>query len=174
MEASRGPLSTSLAGSQLDKTVHDITPQQFRSPGTHMAGLDHATPATASTAFWGDLETPTIGSDSPAAVGQLDLCYADEDHRPELQVDPEQSSMPRSARVGHTSLGQVGPVAVDGSDTEALMADTTPVYHASRLQWHASMGASPIDLVTPSTGVASTVATPTFSESSDVVDLTLT
>ena len=53
-------------------------------------------------------------------------------------------------------------------------ADLTPVHCIANVQWQSRVVASPIDLVTPSSGVASTVATPTFSKSGDLVDLTQT
>ncbi|DBB04272.1 TPA: hypothetical protein ACH3X1_012770 [Trebouxia sp. C0004] len=158
-----------LAASRLDPT----TPE---GPSL-TAGDSAAAPDTASTVIWGDLEIPISPADSPVTHAQTDLHQhasrvGDDLHELQPSPDPLQLSSPASAdQIGG---GETGTTMHGRELQHDGGADLTPVHCIANVQWQSRAGASPIDLVTPSSGVASTVATPTFSESGDLVDLTQT
>ena len=155
------------------------TPASLRSPtGTiQQAGVSHAAPDTASTEVWGELEVCISPADSPAATMPSELQQPPLtrlfDSLPELQPDAVQTpSATSDTAFGQSRLGQAF-AAVHGSGVvDVAEAESTPAHEVANTRWQASWGATPIDLVTPSTGIASSVATPTFSECSDLVDLT--
>lgn len=156
------------------------TPASARSPtGTiQQAGVGHAAPDTASTEVWGDLEVCLSPADSPAATMPSELQQPPLtrllDTLPELRPGAVQTPFATSGtEAGQSRLGQAF-AAVHGHGVVDVMAEAelTPAHEVANTRWQASWGTTPIDLVTPSTGIASSVATPTFSESSDLVDLT--
>lgn len=178
----RTPDCEQAAGSNLEPitSVSRIPEDASRgcgSPRGHQ-GHDAAGPDTPSTAVWGDLEISVSPADSPVASAPPGLrcvgCSSVTDNNQcDLLPELEQASVPTQARVGGSRLEQHSLETVN-SATAVANSESTPAGRASSLRWQSRMGASPIDLVTPSTGVASTVATPTFSESSELVDLTQT
>ena len=141
---------------------------------TLRAGDTAAAPDSASTVVYGDIEVSISPADSPVTHPQTDLRqHASRvgDHLHELRPSPDPLQLSSPA-----SPNQIGNEAtratMHGRDLQHDgRADLTPVHCIANAQWQSRVGASPIDLVTPSTGVASTVATPTFSESGDLVDL---
>jgi hypothetical protein len=165
-----------LSDFRLDGATHSTPPSDPTSPGaTLRAGDTAAAPDTASTVVYGDIKVPISPADSPVTHPQTDLhqhaiSRVGDELRP--SPDPLQLSSP-------APLNQIG-----GEETCTTMhgrdlqhdggADLTPVHCIANVQWQSRVVASPIDLVTPLSGVASTVATPTFSESGDLVDLTQT
>ena len=159
--------------------MHSTQPSDPTSPEgpTLRAGDSAAAPDTASTVVWGDIEVPISPADSPATHPQTDLCQhasgvGDDLHEPRQSPDPLQLSSRASAN--QTGIGETC-ATLDGRDPQHDgRADLTPVQYIANVQWRSRAGTSPIDLVTPSSGMASTVATPTFSESGDLVDLTQT
>ncbi len=168
-----------LSDFRLDGAMHSTPPSDPTSPEgrSFRAGDSAAAPDTGSTVVWGDLEVSISPADSPVTHAQTDLRQhasrvGDDLH--ELRPSPDLLQLSSPA-----SVDQMG-----GEETCATMhgrslqhdggADLTPVHYVANVQWQSMAGASPIDLVTPSSGVASTVATPTFSESGDLVDLTQT
>ena len=138
--------------------VQLVTPQ-LTAASRQPAGYDAAAPGSASTA-WVDLDIPTTPLNNPVEVDQPCWRHA------QLQGDPREAC---SASQAH-QRSVAGRVSSKGAAAPGL--EVTPSGHAGRLQHTLSLGASPIDLLTPSTGAASTVATPTFSEMSEVCDLT--
>lgn len=155
------------------------TPASLRSPtGTmQQAGVSHAAPDTASTEVWGELEVCISPADSPAATVLSNFQQPPPtrlfDTLPEPQPDAVQTPWATSGtEAGQSRLGQAF-AAVQGSGVVGVAeAESTPAHEVGNTRWQASWGATPIDLVTPSTGIASSVATPTFSETSELVDLT--
>ncbi|KAL0048711.1 hypothetical protein WJX82_009391 [Trebouxia sp. C0006] len=169
-----------LAASRLDGAMHSNPPSDPTSPeGPTLRARDStAAPDTASTVVYGDIEVPISPADSPVTHPQTDLRQhaisrvGDDLHELRPSPDPLQLSSPAPP---HQIGGEETRATVHGRDLQHDGgADLTPVHCIANVQWQSRVGASPIDLVTPSTGVASTVATPTFSESGDLVDLTQT
>ncbi len=160
--------------------MHSNPPSDPTSPeGPTLRARDStAAPDTASTVVYGDIEVPISPADSPVTHPQTDLRQhaisrvGDDLHELRPSPDPLQLSSPAPP---HQIGGEETRATVHGRDLQHDGgADLTPVHCIANVQWQSRVGASPIDLVTPSTGVASTVATPTFSESGDLVDLTQT
>ena len=159
--------------------MHSTQPSDPTSPeGPSLkAGDSAATPDTASTVVWGDIEVPIFPADSPVTHPQTDLRQhasrvGDDLHELRPSPDPLQLSSPASAdQTGDEETGST----MHGRDLQHDgRADLTPAHYIANVQWQSRAAECPIDLVTPSSGVASTVATPTFSESGDLVDLTQT
>ncbi len=162
--------------------MHSTPPSGPTSPEgpTLRAGDSAAAPDTASTVVYGDIEVPISPADSSVTHPQTDLRQhaisrmGNDLHELRPSPDPLQLSSPAS------------PNQIGGEETETHStmhgrdlqhdgrADLTPVHCIANVQWQSRAIASPIDLVTPSSGVASTLATPVFSESDDLVDLTQT
>ncbi|KAL0042957.1 hypothetical protein WJX79_005070 [Trebouxia sp. C0005] len=138
-----------LAAFRLDGAMHNTQPSDPTSPkGPSLrAGDSTAAPDTASTVVWGDIEVPISPADSPLSS----------------PASPNQIGNEETCTTMHGR-----DLQHDGR------TDLTPVHYMANVQWQSKAGPSPIDLVTPSSGVASIVATPTFSESGDLVDLTQT
>lgn len=115
-------------------------------------------PNSAGTVAWGDLESPTTPSGWPIEAAQLRRRHG----RP--SDDQREANSRAHQRNGAAASGSKGAVVP--------CRDAAARYDVCSLQHIVSSSASPIDLLTPSTGAASTVATPTFSEMSEVCDLT--
>lgn len=125
-----------------------------RLPGGYIPAPNRA--CTAACVL--DLDSPTTPSGCPVEVAQP-------------RSRPGQLQDDRSDACGMLPARQENVAAPSGSQEGVVpcMAGA-PSHHLCSLQ--RTPGASPIDLLTPSTGAASTVATPTFSELSEVCDLT--
>lgn len=137
-----------------------LSPQATKAVSTQPAG--HDAPDSTSTVAWADLQIPKTPSDNPLWGAQ-----SWSPQKGQQQADQE-GGLSRSQGRQRNAAGQAG------SQTGAVLPsiNATPSYHKCRLQHRLSLGASPIDLWTPSTGAVSSVATPTFSELSGVCDLT--
>lgn len=123
---------------------------------------------TTSTVARADLELPITPSGSPVGAVESSL------HQGSQQNDKHQDGLSKSQGHQRCAEGQVGGQVDSQLGVVSPSLDVTPVHHRCAIgsQSMLSVGASPIDLLTPSTGAVSTVATPTFSESSEVCDLT--
>lgn len=159
--------------------MHNTQPSDPTSPkGPSLrAGDSTAAPDTASTVVWGDIEVPISPADSPVTHPQTDLRQhasrvGNDVHELQPSPEPLQLSSPASPnQIGNEETC----TTMHGRDLQHDgRTDLTPVHYMANVQWQSKAGPSPIDLVTPSSGVASIVATPTFSESGDLVDLTQT
>ncbi|KAA6428448.1 MAG: flap endonuclease GEN protein 1 [Trebouxia sp. A1-2] len=168
-----------LAAFRLDGAMHNTQPSDPTSPkGPSLrAGDSTAAPDTASTVVWGDIEVPISPADSPVTHPQTDLRQhasrvGNDVHELQPSPEPLQLSSPASPnQIGNEETC----TTMHGRDLQHDgRTDLTPVHYMANVQWQSKAGPSPIDLVTPSSGVASIVATPTFSESGDLVDLTQT
>lgn len=143
--------------------------QPIKAASNHPAGLDQvAALSSSSTVARAGVELSITPSGRPVGAVESSL------HQGGQQHDTEQHVLSMSQGLQRSAAGQV-----DGQVDSQLGAlspnlDVTPVHHrcAIGLQSMLSVDATPIDLLTPSTGAVSTVATPTFSESSEVCDLT--
>ena len=138
-----------------DDNIHVVSPVATKAASKQPAGHDGAAPDTASTVAWADLQIPITPSDS------LVLAVQSGSPQEGQQQADHQDGLSMSQRRQRGAAGQVG------SQGEAVLPsmNATPLH---RLQRRLTLDASPIDLLTPSTGAASTVATPTFSERSEV------
>ena len=145
--------------------------EQHAIPWPGRLASDAAAPDTASTAVWGDWDIPISPAVSPVggtASGQQAHAYS---QRNDLQAQSQSTDQPHALY----SHDQVDVMPRDDAAL-ASSSDASPTYRVRSLQRRLSLSSSTIDLLTPSTGAASisTVATPTFSESCEVLDLTQT
>ena len=182
---------------QVTNAAADAAPDTARTPSNRLtnaaAAAAAAAPDTASTEVWGDLEVSLSPIDDTPARRAADWRQAelrDGIATPGLLHDQLHSSEQGShsqlrtqalqrrlwnvdaSHAAHAESLQRASTAANADGIDRLTASATPAQKGSSLHWQSRVDASPIDLVTPSSGVASTVATPTFSETGEVCDLT--
>lgn len=145
-----------------DDSVSLSNPLATQAASKQPAGHDGAAPDSASTVAWADLQIPMTPSDNPVWIVQSGSPQVGQQHA--RQQDDLIMSQGRHRSAAGQASSQAGAVLPS--------IDATPPHFRCRLQRRLSLGDSPIDLLTPSTGAASTVATPNFSECSEVCDLT--
>lgn len=146
-----------------------VLSQPSKDASSYPAGHDPvAALDSTSTVARADLELPITPSGSPVGAVKSSL------HQGGQQNDKQQGDLSMSQERQLSASGQVAGQVDNQMRAVSPCLDVTPVHHryAIGLQSMLSVGASPIDLLTPSTAAVSTVATPTFSESSEVCDLT--
>lgn len=137
-------------------------PLATKAASKQPADHDGAAPDSVSTVARADLQIPMTPSANPVWVVQSGSPQEGQ------QQDDQQDGLITSQGRHRSAAGQASSQA--GAVLPSI--DATPPYSRCRLQRRLNLDASPIDLLTPSTGAASTVATPTFSEWSEVCDLT--
>lgn len=145
-----------------------VLSQLTKAARKQAAGHDLAALGSTSTAARVDLQLAITPSSSPVGVVESSL------HQGGQQNDEQQRGLNVSQERQRNVRGQDDGRVDSRMGAVSPSLDVTPVQHrcAIRLQSMLSVDASPIDLLTPSTGAVSTIATPTFSESSEVCDLT--
>ena len=145
-----------------------VLSQPTKAASKQAAGHDLAALGSISTAARVDLQLAITPSGSPVGVVESSL------HQGGQQNDEQQRGLNVSQERQRNVRGQDDGHVDSRMGTVSPSHDVTPVHQrcAIRLQSMLSVDASPIDLLTPSTGAVSTIATPTFSESSEVCDLT--
>ena len=143
-------------------------PQPAGDAGNHQASAE-AAPGSAHTEVRGDPETPeSLVDRPPGGIKSWQRQSHAYTRLLKLQEDHGEAISRSEAQTGHAAVRL------------SIQGDVTPASDANRLQpgpmghYMTGVGASPIDLLTPSTGAASTVDTPTFSESCEILDLTQT
>ena len=153
-----------------------------------------AAPDTASTEVWGNLEVSLSPADDTSArrgaadwrqaelrdavatpgLSNEQLHSSEQGSHSQLQSQALQQRL-WNVDASHPAYGeslQRALTAATADGIDRLQTSATPAQQGSSLHWQSRVDASPIDLVTPSSGVASSVATPTFSETGEVCDLT--
>ena len=136
-----------------DDDVHVLGPLATKAASKQPAGHDGAVPDS-------DLQIPVNPSGN--------LGWAVQFGQDGQQQADQQDGLRMSQGNQRNPAGQPGSQA----GAVSLNINATPSHQRCSFQRRLSLDASPIDLLTPSPGAADSVATPTFSEWSEVCDLT--